>query len=240
MHRPATLLVFFITLCTFARAQPGRIGAARKEFYPVKHKITTRPQELLVLNLPLSYEYVKGRHTVGVHLAYRPQLLDGGFFASFGNRAVTGDYSYNAFRNQLYQSVTAGVNSKFYFFRRLTSHTKKDVFIDLDIFYRKWWFDKKQVEYPGDHEIASYQGIRSEQIDIGGFKTLIGQSLLFNTDKTVKQVVDLYVGFGARYKIMKLETFDGYVADTYYPYHAYNNNKWYPSFHIGLNYGIGL
>ncbi len=82
-------------------------------------------------------------------------------------------------------------------------------------------------------------GIRTERQNVYGTKILFGNTFLFNPNKKINPLIDIYLGVGLRYKMCKFETFDGTFQGQYYSsYDLENKNLWLPSLHLGLKVGL--
>jgi hypothetical protein len=217
----------FLTLILWALVQIMSFG---QDSTGVKYRITVTPTQFVLLDFPLTIERVFKRHTIGLTIAYRPSIKNSGKIG--GGNGNGGVYKDRNFLNPFYNAITIGFNSKYYF------NTKKNLFLDANVFYRYWWFDKKDIEYDGEKD--DFKGIRSERQQVVGFKLLFGRSFQLKTKSKVKPIVDLYCGAGMRYKTYVFETFDGTINDTYYTYYKEEMRGWLPSIQAGVKLGVGI
>jgi len=147
-----------------------------------------------------------------------------GLFATYANQN---------FFNPLYNAFTIGINSKNYFSKY------NNLYIDGNIFYRFWWFDKKNCSY-NNVEDEVWSGIRTERQNVYGIKLLIGNTFQIRTNIKIKPIIDLYCGVGLRYKTCRFETINGtFFNSLFLPYKLETENYWAPSVHFGLNVGFG-
>ncbi|MDQ3102024.1 MAG: hypothetical protein M3R08_11600, partial [Bacteroidota bacterium] len=112
--------------CSFVNAQDPSMP---------RYRITTIPTQLLFLEFPIIVERMFGRHTIGLHGAYRPALIDEGEILG------SGAYHLQNYWNLAYQSATGGLDHKYYLHDRFGLH------IETALLYRIWWFDRKQISY---------------------------------------------------------------------------------------------
>jgi hypothetical protein len=200
----------------------------------VRWKLTTKPAELFLVNFPLTVERVFGNSTLGLTLAYRPALQDGGTINGFGS-GLSGAYKNQYVFNFVAQGLYIGLNSKQYLFRG----RGRDVYFDIDVYYRSWWYRNKQAEYD-KHVGYKFNALRNEQVNVRGFKVLIGRSWVFQRGKRMKWVVDLYAGPGARYKHWEYESFNGSVNRESIVYEKERDGEWELSAHGGVQFGFGF
>jgi hypothetical protein len=71
-------------------------------------------------------------------LEFRPSTKNEWEITTHG---ILGNYSFGNYFNPFYNAITIGLNSKYYFSKY------NNLFIDGNIFYRFWWFDKKNCSY---------------------------------------------------------------------------------------------
>jgi len=198
----------------------------------VKFKIMTQPTQFLSNDFPLIFEKVFKRSALGLTIAYRPSTQNSGKIKSYGY-GLAGIYWYQNFTNDLYNAVTVGVNSKYFIVK------KYNLFIEAHLFYRYWWFNNKYAEFD-NMEGYRFKATRTERQNVYGLKILFGNSFQFKTKSKIKPIIDLYCGFGVRYKTWKFETFNGTIRDDYYTYKKETGNYWMPTLQGGLKIGIGM
>lgn len=215
------LTVFLLVLFTFSYGQENS----------EKIRITTTPMQFFFYDFPISVEKRFNRHTVGLTFAYRPDTKNGG--EVIGGHGVAGDYSIQNFWNPLYEAVTFGINSKYYFVKG------RNFYLDARLFYRHWWFDNKYASYPND-EGYRFEGLRTERQDVFGLKFLIGHTFIIETKGNLHPLIDVYFGLGTRYKTEKFITQNGTVYDIYYDNLLEKNSYWIPvpTPHLGVRVGV--
>ena len=196
-----------------------------------KYKIMTQPSQFLSNDFPLIFEKVFNRSTLGFTIAYRPSTQNSGTIKSYGH-GLAGAYLYQNFNNNLYNAVTVGVNSKCFIIK------KYNLFIEAHLFYRYWWFKNKYAEF--DNAIGTrFKATRTESQNVYGLKILFGNSYQFMKESKIKPIIDVYLGFGVRYKTWQFETFNGTNREKYYSYNKETGNYWTPTLQGGFKVGIG-
>lgn len=189
-----------------------------------------KPTEFAFLNFETNFAIGNKNTRYGVFLSYRPSTQDSGLVRSGGSGAA-GGYGQPHY-NKLYTSYTLGLYQKTYINKAL------DIFIETDIFYRNWSFEKKPAEFD-NVEGYRFKGLRTENVDVYGLKLLLGKTLLLTRkEKMLKPYLDVYIGAGIRYKEETYETFNGYVGNTYY---VYKKDKFYytrPTPQLGVKLGL--
>jgi hypothetical protein len=114
-------------------------------------------------------------------------------------------------------------------------------FLETDLFYRNWHFDKKPAEFhDAEKRQFEFKGIRTENVDVYGLKLLLGRTFFFKAkkEKKIKPYLDIYTGAGIRYQEETFETFNGYVADTFYAYRRDTYYHIWPTPQLGLVLGL--
>lgn len=194
-------------------------------------EVSIKPIQFAFLNFETHIGIGTAKTRYGLIVSFRPSTQDSGLVKSQG-AGMAGGYSHR-YANWLYTSYTIGLYNKLYFNKALTA------FLESDIFYRNWHFDKKPAEF---HDVEQYhfKGIRTENVDVYGIKLLAGRTLFFkaNKEKRFKPVVDIYGGIGIRYQEETYETFNGYVSDIFY---TYKKDKFYyvwPTPQVELKIGL--
>ena len=189
-----------------------------------------KPTELLFLNTEVNFAMGNMKNRYGIFLSYRPSTQNSGVVKSGGSGAA-GGYGQNHF-NKLYTSYTLGVYQKIYFKRMW------GLFLETDIFYRNWNFEKKQAKF-SNAEGYRFSGLRTENVNVYGLKILAGKTLLLTRKKVkFKVYLDVIAGFGIRYKEAVYETFNGYVYDIYYDYKKDLFYYFQPTPQLGVKLGI--
>jgi len=199
----------------------------------LKYRITTIPFQYLFNDYNLTFEKaVSNRRTLGLTLGFKPSTKNGGDL-EFSTHGLMGYYQYQNFWNPLYNAFTVGINSKYYFSKY------NNRFIEGNIFYRLWWFDKKNCSY-NNIEDESWSGNRTERQNVYGMKLLFGKSYQIKTNIKIKPVIDIYWGVGLRYKTCRYETINGTFDNLLFlPYKLETENFLAPSIHFGLKMGFG-
>lgn len=189
-----------------------------------------KPTEFALLNFETNFAIGSKKTRYGIILSYRPATRDSGLIKDIGSGAA-GGYGQNHF-NKLYTSYTLGLYHKTYLNKKL------NLFLEPDIFYRNWKFEKKPAEY---HNAEGYRfkGLRTENVDVFCLKILFGKTfLLSHKEKKFKPFIDIYAGAGIRYKTETYETFNGYVYDVFYTYKKDRFYYTWPSAQLGVKLGL--
>lgn len=212
-------------------------------FYPifgqnysrVNYSISTNISQYLFLDFPVTFEKYFNRHTLGLTVSFRPATKDSAVVTGgFGAVPGTGYVNQN-FHNFLYNGLTIGLNSKYFF------TTSNRFYFDAHLFYRYWWFDKKYAVYKENVEAPSeyhFNGIRSENQNIFGLRLLIGMSKVYREGNRIMPIINLYAGTGIRYKIYNFETYNGFVNGVYFTYKKDTWSQWVPTIEFGMNIGF--
>jgi len=189
----------------------------------IKYRITTSPLQYIFNNYSLAFEKTYKRHTYGLELGYR-------FNRSHKINNELHNYSYDLnynlqnFFNYLYNAYSVSLNSKYYF--------KNNRFIELNIFYRYWWFTNKYCEFYDEHYNFT-KGVKTEKQNVYGIKFLYGKSFNIKSSGKIKPIIDLYCGIGLRYKNCEYKIVSSQIENIDF------ENIYLPSFHLGIKMGIG-
>lgn len=221
------IIVFAILICNLNIAKS-------QDTLRVKYRITTIPFQYIFNDYSFTFEKLyKNRLTLGLTLGYRPSTQKGGKL-EFRTTGMFSDYTYQNYWNRLYNATTVGINSKYYLSRFNAQY------IEGYLFYRLWWFDKKDFTYQGQDDDIYWSGIRTEKQQIYGMKLLMGQTLQLKSQQKIRRIIELYYGVGFRYKTCRFETENGtFYNSQFLPYKLEIQKFWTPTFHLGLKVGIG-
>lgn len=197
----------------------------------VRFAISTTVTEYTLLNFPIVLEKYYKKHTIGLTAAYRPSTSNGREIdVGYGGMPFVGYTSQN-YRNPLYESITLGLNSKFFLL-------PEKYYVDIQVFYRYWWFDNKMAK--SESREYSFDGLRSERQNVVGLKFLMGRTFVFRHGRNISHIIDMYAGTAIRYRTYRFETVDGYINDQYYTYKKETWSDWIPSIQFGVNIGLGI
>lgn len=214
-------LILIMTICSLTFQQ----GKAQRVI-----EFGIKPTEFALLNFETNFAIGNKKARYGVFLSYRPSTQDSGLVKSGGSGAA-GDYRQPHY-NKLYTSYTLGLYQKTYLNKAL------DLFLETDVFYRNWSFDKKPAEFK-NVEGYNFNGLRTENVNVYGLKLLLGRTLLFtHKEKMFKPYLDVYIGAGIRYKEETYETFNGYVDGVFYAYNRENLYYVRPTPQLGVKLGL--
>ena len=198
-----------------------------------KYAITTQPLQFLCRDVPITFERIYPKHTLGFSLGYR--------FDSRSYENPVGIIRYIAgsereFTSPRFKGITLGVNSKIFLDKQ------RIFYLDGHLFYRYWWFDNREYESGFSNGGASYRYITSAQTNVFGAKLLFGMKESFLKRRIKRPFCYYYIGLGYRFKS---GTEAGQRGITNYgtstsDYGAYANNsgKRTPTIHLGFNFGI--
>ena len=161
----------------------------------------TEISQTAMLHLNVRAQRRHQRWAFGIHGGYGPSSWSEGEIPSGG--AGSSYFSINH-RNWMYQAVTIGPLVRYHFAAGGLS------FVELDAFYRVWWFDRKEVSY---HNVESlrFSGLRSERQDISAIRLLWGASSAPRPDRSKKRTVIMEgsAGNGLRTRRMEFVTHEG-------------------------------
>ena len=189
-----------------------------------------KPTELVVGNMEANFALGNKFNRYGIILAYRPSKQQSGFVS--GETGLFTNYDMLNYSNPLYTAYTVGLTYKKY------SRWDPARFLEIDLFYRDWGFKNKYAQF-GKTGSYKYNGLRTENIDVGGIKILVGQTIILGKkNKPVRAYVDIYGGFGIRFKSETYQTYNGTVNNIYHDYYEEQDSQKYPSFQLGLHIGI--
>ena len=195
------------------------------------YRITTIPFQYLFNDYAFTFEKVySNRRTLGLTLGFRPSTKNEGELITYG---MAGNYSFGNYFNPFYNAFTIGLNSKYYYSKY------NNRFIEGNIFYRFWWFDKKNC-YSTNVEEGVWSGIRTERQNVYGMKILFGKTITIRTNIKIKPIIDIYYGVGLRYKTCRFETFNATLEHYYFIPNILEIKSYLsPSIHFGLRVGLG-
>ncbi len=210
----------------------------------VIYRISTLPSQYLFYEYRLTFEKQFNKYMLGVTFGYRsrPSNDIDINYTTIGHR-IGGDFfrpGYYAagLYNDHYSGVLLAASGK-----RLFGKQKR-AYIELNFFYRHLGFVKDYVEYEyynytagADH---SFNGVRSENLDVYCLRVLMGYSALLAPGKRVSPTLDFYWGLGLRHKAYYFETFNGNVNRQYYDYHRQRGGVSIPSLHLGVKLGLEI
>lgn len=196
-------------------------------------EVAVKPTEMLFLNFEGHVGFVKTKYNYGVIVGFRPSTQQSGKAIPDAWNGAGGRYE-RRFVNKLYDAYTIGVFGKRYL-------GSTNLFVEGNIFYRNWHFDKKYAFYDdAEKPITSFEGTRTENVNVYCLKILFGKSVfLHKRSKTkLKLYFDIYGGVGIRYQEQTYETFNGTVGSVYYSYRQENAHYIWPSPQLGVIVGL--
>jgi len=192
--------------------------------------VTTEIIQSALRNFQLRGLYRTGRWSYGLHVGYRP---------SFGDRATIteangffGGYTQWLHGNGTFQAITAGPILRY--------HVGRDRrgWLDLELMYRHWWYNKRYVEFDGWR--TQYEGQRSEQVQVYAWKILWGGTTATNVyfGPRTRMIVEAFGGIGARNKLALWTMHDGMLNGEHVTDRNGISFSWVPSLHMGFRLGI--
>lgn len=191
-----------------------------------QYRIVTQPTQLLVKEITLGAEYIKGRRSIGIFSAYRSRrgisLVPSSIF----------DPLYPTYLDEEYRAFTAGISSKYYFLG------VENFYLEGQLFYRHWWQDPDHYSYqPAIGNIINYE--KTDNMNAFGSKLLIGYTICLGSTCRVRPLIGAYTGIGLRLlqqRFRQTEEQDG-VTTTF---RGTESNAIRPSFQLGFSLGIAL
>jgi hypothetical protein len=214
-----------VTLCLFSLSIVKATGQQMLD-------VNIKPTECAFLNFETHIGIGSAAHRYGLILAYRTSTQSSGQAESIVGAGA--DYGRRCFNN-LYDGYTLGLYDK----RYLNKET--GFFLEADAFYRNWHFNKKQAEYDNvERAMHSFNGVRTENVDVYCLKLLVGKTLAPKAKKERKIIpyLDIYGGLGVRYQVETYETFNGTAGGSFYTYHKDQYNHFWPTPQFGITLGL--
>lgn len=194
-------------------------------------EIAVKPLEFALLNFELNVGIGNDRVRYGAYFGYRPSTQESGELRTIGHGSMGGYGSSNAF-NRMYTSYTLGLYQKTYLLK------KQMIYAELEVYYRNWNFSDKYA-YFENVEGYSFDGIRTENVNVYGLKLVGGKTIyLTRKDKKLKPYLDVYAGLGFRHQDNTYETQNGTVDEAYYVYKKDHTSYNYPTPQVGLKLGL--
>lgn len=194
-------------------------------------RISVLPSQFLFTDFPIILEYVKGRFTYGISPSVKFSTQYGGKVSDVVHGEF-GDYKFQNMFNKLYNAFTISLNSKYYF------REKDRVYFEAILFYRHWWFDKKNAVYE-NIEGYSFNELRTEHQNVFGVKFLMGKTFVFWEKSKLHPIIDCYFGLGCRYKMYYFKSLDNDFNVT----NVYDGSYWWlvsPQIGIKLGFEVRL
>jgi hypothetical protein len=194
-------------------------------------ELSIKPSEIIFLNFETHIGIGSPKFQYGLLLSYRPSTQDSGVALKAGAGQSYGQRC----QNRLYTSYTIGLYDKFYVNKSMK------FFIQNEVFYRDWFFNKKYAEYSNvEKTLEEYKGLRTENINVYCLKALLGYTVLFKAkqERKIKFYMDLFAGIGIRDQEGTYETYNGTVANVYYTYKKDKDHYVWVTPQFGINIGI--
>ncbi len=216
------------TLLLLALLLPAYIVSAQ-DSTKAAYRIYIKPTQFVMLDFPVMVERVQGKMAYGVMGSFKPATRNSAEVKGLA-KGLFGGYELQNMGNPLYNAITGGLYAKR--FHHKTSY------VCLELFYRHWWFDNKQGSYD-NIEGYRFNGLRTERQNVVGLKVLFGETIVNTRFLGKRFLLDIYGGFGARYKSYRFETTNGTVWDLPNSDGVDKGVSRSLSLHFGLNIGIG-
>ncbi len=228
-------IIFAFFLCLFSLNQYAQTNNYSDKRL-IGDGVYILPSQLIFPEIILTYEhFIKEKVSLSYSLGYKIPTGTGSKFEPFGNGLIA-DYEYqymfNKFSNAIYFSIAPS-----YFIG-----TKRNYFVQCELFNRFYWIDNKQFSFDND-EIEKFDCVRSERNNVTGLKLLLGlnkqilisNSLFFNTI--------FYGGFGLRFKVYHYENVNNKIIDSnnnvsFIPFQEDNGSLIAPSIQLGIKIGL--
>lgn len=224
MHQ---LKVLFSILFLFAKgsnAQSNQLG---------KYAISMQPLQLFCRDVPITFERIYKRSTIGLTLGYR--------FDSKLNENPIQQISYYAgndfgFTAPRFKGITLGINSKLFLDKERT------FYLEGQLFYRYWWFNDRMYINSTGTGADNYVYLVSGNRNVVGLKMLVGMRQSLRKIGTRRPFFYYYLGLGYRLKTEKESGVTLYTNNLNsipnpQPYSKADNSQ-IPSIHLGFNFGI--
>ena len=205
-------LLLFMLGCLLQKNSPAQDTNTTQDTtttFTLRYIVTTLPSQYLFGDYPVKVEYLFRRQSVGIILGYKPATSNGGHL---GDKVVPQYVDMNIISN-VYNAVTVGLSTKFFFKK------KGSAFIEGEVFYRHWWFDDKEYSFSLANAYR-FSGIRTERQEVRGGKIVFGITHVSSSTSRIKWVLEPFIGVGLRFKSYHFETRNGTVNDRHYDYYA--------------------
>ncbi|MBK8498557.1 MAG: hypothetical protein IPL52_06990 [Flavobacteriales bacterium] len=216
----ARTFLFFTAVVTSA-------NALAQEQEPLRWRFTTEVIQDMLLHLNARAYHVSGRWSYGIHGAYRPSLSPGGEVKPGAGRA--GEYENLHWRNWMLRAYTIGPCI------RMNFKGSTGNYVEVDGFYRHWWFDRRNVRYINAEDV-SFDGIRSERTDVLAVRLLWGAASepVFKAGRNSANVLEIFGGVGYRWKSGSWLMHTGtYMGNPVYEYSG-TEEATMPTLHFGI------
>lgn len=222
------LFLFFIILSTFFcfkinNAQHNQSG---------KYSVSFQPLQLFCRDVPITFERIYPKHTLGFSLGYR-------FDAKLIENPIQ-QISYYAgsdfeFTSPRFKGITLGVNTKSFLDK------ERIFYLEGQLFYRYWWFNDRMYRN-GNGGSDNYVYLASGNRNVAGFKLLLGMRQSLMQRGTRRPFFYYFLGLGYRIKTEKesgLTWYSNYLNSIPNPIpYTKIDNSHLPSIHLGINFGI--
>lgn len=225
MRQLKCLLFVLLLFAKVSTAQSNQIA---------KYAISVQPLQLLSRDVPINFERIYRKSTIGFTIGYR--------FSSILERNPIGVVRYfvgtdGTLTSPRFNGITLGANSKLFLGK------KRVYYLDGQIFYRHCWFNDRA--YRTYHSRGDdYNYITSGHTNVFGAKLLFGIRKSCSNKGTIRPICYSYIGVGFRFKEgnevgqMGITNYS-IPTPNYQPYED-NFQTRTPTFHLGFNFGIEI
>lgn len=221
------LKVLFFILFLFAKGSTAQFKLSGK------YTISMQPLQLLCRDVPIYFERIYPKHTLGFTIGYR-------FDSKLNENPIqpirywTGnDFGFTSPR---FKGITLGINSKLFLDKERT------FYFEGQLFYRYWWFNDRMYINSTGTGADNYVYLVSGNRNVVGLKLLVGKSQSLRQRGTRRPFFYYYLGLGYRIKTEKESGVTWYTNNVNsipnpQPYSTADNSH-LPSLHLGINFGI--
>jgi hypothetical protein len=213
------------------------------------------PTQLIFPEVILTYEhFVKNRLSLSYSLGYKIPVGEGSEikhnqYGLIHGISIEMPYKYRYMFNPFSEAFYASIAPAYY----LNRPRKRMLYIQLEIFNRFYWIDKRQLSYNQHHvkkggtyhpnTDESFNSIRSEQINVTGAKLLFGINGKVSISKSTFLNFKAHTGIGYRYKTYHFENIDNNfkrfgITPVYEEYSEEKGEQDSFSLHWGVKIGV--
>lgn len=217
-------LIFRSTILAIACLLGSQVHAQTD---PLRWRFSTELVQDMLLSFNARVYKVSGRWSYGAHGGYRPSISSGGEVK--GGLGRWTDYEDLNWRNWMLHAYTIGPCV------RMNFKGSTDNYVEIDGFYRHWWFRYKDVRYSNADDV-SFDGFRSEQTDVLAVRLLWGTAATpkFKEGRNSANVLEFFGGVGYRWKTGSWTMHNGtYQGDPAYELTG-TMEKDLPTLHFGI------
>lgn len=211
----------------------NKIGTAQTASVK-KFAVTTQPLQFLFRDIPVNFERIYNRQTLGFTIGYRFDASSKS--SSYPMTIFTG--SNLGFTASRFKALTLGVNSKYFL------DNKTSIYIEGQLFFRYWWHNKSFYGnyYDGDSS-PDKEYNASARNQVLGTKFLFGTRINSSKTTRIQPIMNCYIGLGCRVQFIHEYGVSRLVYNSSPgPFNAFDDKSIIilPTVHFGFNVGLSI